>query len=327
MRSLANRFSSRAWHGSSWRSRFPWAPLAVAVLALLGARSAHAYCRTTTTPLPGPSFDPSLSSMCWMQGVPLGWPAGIAIPYSLGSAASQQVTLADATRVADAAFNTWNTAACPSGSDAGGADAAFALNVQAYDNGPVDATVVAMDCGLVQCGPTVHDKNHLIVFRDNDWAHNDINNTLALTTVTYGVDTGTIFDADIEINSSTTSTPPHLLTTTEPPPPDLPQNTYDLQAILTHEAGHFLGLAHATETTSIMYAYYTPGSLTLTADDLAGICAIYPPGVPAASPPHSSGCALESAPGPRNVSAVAMAAAALLLAFARRRREARSASR
>jgi hypothetical protein len=319
MSSFANRFSSLASRGSSRCPFVSWAPLAVAIFALLGARSAHAYCRTTTTPLPGPTFDPSLSGACWMQGVPLGWPAGSSIPFSLASAASVQVTLADATRVADTAFTTWNTAACPnSTSDGGSADASSAPNVQAYDNGPVDATVVAMDCGLVECGPTVHDTNHLIVFRDNDWTHNDVNNTLALTTVTYGVDTGTIFDADIEINSSTTSTPPHLLTTTEPPPPDLPQNTYDLQAILTHEAGHFLGLAHATETTSIMYAYYSPGSLTLTGDDLAGICAIYPPGGSTAPPARSSGCAIEPAPVPGGIPALATLTAVVFFASRRR---------
>jgi len=67
---------------------------------------------------------------------------------------------------------------------------------------------------------------------------------------------GHLFDADIEINSSPTARP---LTTQEPPDP----STIDLQAILTHEAGHFFGLAHATDESVVMYAYYSPGHIDL----------------------------------------------------------------
>ncbi len=279
---------------------------AVAV-ALVGAvvapaREALAYCRTTTVALPAPSYDPSIAQQCWMQGTPLAWPGGMTIDYSLAEAASDQVDLADATRVADLAFETWNATPCPKGP----------LSVQAQDIGPSDAATVADDCGLITCDPTVHDTHHIIVFRDTGWTHNDVNNTLALTTVTYGVTSGTIYDADIEINSTTTSTPPHYLTTEEPAI-DLAPNTYDLQAILTHEAGHFLGLAHATASTSVMYAYYVPGSIALTADDAAGICAIYPP-------VSHTGCTCESAPAGPMAPGLAATAAFGLVAWARKRR-------
>jgi hypothetical protein len=276
--------------------------LVASAFAFANPSAAHAFCRTTTQALPSPSFDPSTSMMCWMEGTPLAWPAGSMVPYSLAQAASDQVTLADATRVAEAAFNTWNDIMCPASLyDAGDAlaDASDVPNVRTYDEGPSDAETVADDCGLVTCDPTVHDTHHIIVFRDTNWDHDDVNNTLALTTVTYGVNSGTIYDADIEINSSTTGTSPHYLTTVEPPPNPIPANTYDLQAILTHEAGHFLGLAHATDSTAIMYAYYKPGSLTLQPDDIAGICTIYPPDPILAAegqPTHKSSCS--SVPGP-----------------------------
>jgi hypothetical protein len=180
------------------------------------------------------------------------------VPYSLSSAASRQISLADATRVAHLAFDAWNNAACHGGSP----------NVQTYDNGPIDADAAATDCGIVMCDPSVHDPVHVVLFRDEAWPHNDPTNTLALTTVTFGVDSAEIFDADIEINSAE-----QTLSAEEPPPP----GAFDLQAILTHEAGHFYGLAHATDTRSIMYAFYKKGATTLTADDVDGVCTTNPP--------------------------------------------------
>ena len=151
--------------------------------------------------------------------------------------------------------------------------------MQAYDDGPITSVPDASDCtSSASCNPQAHD---VIEFDDQVWPHDDPANTLALTTVTFGVDDGAIFEAYTEVNS----TPSHPLTTQEPPPAG--SNAYDLQAILTHEAGHFFGLAHATETTSVMYAYYKPGNVVLTPDDVAGFCAIYPQSARAAS----GGCA------------------------------------
>ena len=84
---------------------------------------------------------------------------------------------------------------------------------------------------------------------------------------------------------------------------------YDLQAIVTHEVGHFIGIAHSPDPSAVMYASYPPGSIsqrTLTPDDVGAVCEIYPPksGVVCDStprggftatcddPPSSSGCAV-----------------------------------
>jgi hypothetical protein len=232
-------------------------PLAVGLVlaGLAGTRSAHAYCRTTTSPVPA-GYDPTVNG-CWPQGVPLAWKA-TRVPYGVAAAASDQVSLADATRIADLAFGTWNDATCSYGPPV----------IEAYDDGPIASVPDASDCSTSsECDPQTHD---VIEFDDVVWPHDDPANTLALTTVTFGVDDGAIFEAYTEVNA----TPGHPLTTQEPPPAD--SDAYDLQAILTHEAGHFFGLAHAAETTSIMYAYYKPGKIALTADDIAGFCAIYP---------------------------------------------------
>ena len=139
------------------------------------------------------------------------------------------------------------------------------------------------------------------------WPHDDKANTLALTTVTYGVDDGTIFEAFTEVNTAQ-----HQVTAQEPPPAG--STAYDLQAILTHEAGHFFGLAHATEATSVMYAFYQPGAIKLTADDTSGFCAIYPPGTP-----HRGGCACDSGSS-QGSGAMLLGCAALLALAAWRRR-------
>jgi MYXO-CTERM domain-containing protein len=270
---------------------------ALGVASILSAAAdASAFCRTTTSQVPA-GYNPAVYG-CWEEGTPVAWTAG-RVPYSLSAAASRQISLADATRVAHQAFGAWNEARC-------GQMAPTGPNVQAYDNGPVSAEAAAADCGLNQCDPTYHDSQHVIVFRDDEWPYNDTANTLALTTVTFGVDSAEIFDADIEINSAQ-----HTLTAEEPPP----SGTYDLQAILTHEAGHFFGLAHATNTGSIMYAFYKPGALTLTQDDVNAVCAVYAPLQPV------SGCTCAHAEGSSDgaFAAVGMAALALVIACRSRR--------
>ena len=82
------------------------------------------------------------------------------------------------------------------------------------------------------------DNQNLVVFHDTAWPYNACGETLALTTVTYHLDTGELWDVDIEVNTSCG----HKITTTEPVPPD----GWDLQSIFQHETGHFLGLAHSS---------------------------------------------------------------------------------
>ena len=273
--------------------------VAVAFAALASAGPAHAFCRTTTSKAPA-GWNPAVSG-CWTDGVALAWPSD-RVPYGVDPAASKQVSLAEATRVADLAFAAWNDAQCDGRS----------VGIEAYDDGPSTVPDGATGDALAgwaycaestDCSPTAHD---VIVFDDAAWPYNDPVNTLALTTVTYGVDRGEIFEAYTEVNSAE-----QMLTTTEPPP----AGSYDLQAILTHEAGHFLGLAHATDTGSIMYAYYQPGAVSLTADDVDAICTVYPPASP------KTGCACTAgAAAPGSAAMMAGLAVAVLGGLRKRRR-------
>jgi MYXO-CTERM domain-containing protein len=271
---------------------------ALAFAAFLTAPgSAYAFCRTTTVHEPI-GFNP-VESGCWtaQDAVPIAWAGGQHVEYQIPNNPSRYISLSDAARIAQLAFQQWNTAPCEGG----------APNVQFSYGGPAAADAAANDCGLHQCDATVHDTQHLIVFDDAGWPHNDPNNTLAITTVTYGVDSGEIYDADIEINTSQ-----HAITAQEPPP----EGSYDLQAILTHEAGHFLGLAHATSTTPVMYAQYKPGAIKLTQDDIDGVCSIYPP-------VSKAGCSCTSAPESSGAWALALSFGLTALLVARKRRRAR----
>jgi hypothetical protein len=262
---------------------------ALGIAVLFGWSSARAFCRTTTVPQPI-GFNPAASGSCWTLGKPIAWTAG-RVPYGISSAASKYVTFSEAERVADLAFAQWNSALCVGGQP----------SVQAYDVGPLEVTPGSGDCTTSSTcdAPT----QNVIVFRDQMWPHDDPANVLALTTVTYGVHDGEILEAYTEVNSAH-----HVLTTLEPPP----RGMFDLQAILTHEAGHFLGLAHATDTHPIMYAYYQAGAINLTPDDVGAICTAYQPA--------PSGGSCQSAPAGPGLFGTVSGLSLAILAVARRRR-------
>ncbi len=60
----------------------------------------------------------------------------------------------------------------------------------------------------------------------------------------------------------------------------LESTVIDPAALITHELGHWLGLAHSPDPFATMYYATLPNGIqaTLAADDTAGICSIYPNG-------------------------------------------------
>src|SRR4030095_4318628 len=62
---------------------------------------------------------------------------------------------------------------------------------------------------------------------------------------------------------------------------------YDIQSVLTHEIGHFVGLDHSGLVSSVMVPFAAPGQLeqrTLAYDDIAGVSEIYPRAVTGFAP-------------------------------------------
>jgi hypothetical protein len=223
-----------------------------ALLAASGVpRTALAFCRTTTVRAPD-GYDPAATDQCWAAGLPVYW-ANACVSYDLQQDAGTGIDYGEALAALQTAFALWTQAPCP------GADGATA-SIQVSSLGPVS-------CGLVEyneCGPN----QHVITFVDT-WDDDDAANALALTTVSFDNDTGELYDADMQINATVS------LSLATP----VPEEAYDFASIVTHETGHFLGLAHAKLTTATMYAYLSPGQerRSLSDDDVKGLCTIYPP--------------------------------------------------
>ena len=112
-----------------------------------------------------------------------------------------------------------------------------------------------------------NDRRNVIFWNYRSWRYGS--SAIGVTTPVY-YQGGEIIDADIEFNGVnfrwTTSGGNYT--------------TVDSQSIATHEVGHLWGLGHSQHSDATMYASYIGGTAarTLSSDDVAGICAIYPGG-------------------------------------------------
>jgi hypothetical protein len=209
---------------------------------------AEAYCRSTTC---AGDDCPRDDDECKTSGEELYWP-GLCVGFSMDRRASDHIPLATAREVVQKGFAAWSDIECEGG---GYATIAF-------------SELDDVDCQLaeyVEGGPNAN----VIIFQDYRWGYTGTANTLAKTTVTYDTDTGEIFDADIELN--------HAYNEFTIGDDDV---VYDLQSIVTHEVGHFIGLDHTQNSLATMNAGYAPGSTdlrTIESDDAAAACDAYPP--------------------------------------------------
>ena len=245
----ADHVTAHAAHAR--RARLGFA-IAFAALALLAPTRADAFCRTTTTPPPPDhgSVDGSWESMsaCWTEGLPL-YPPSQCLPYQLLANESPIIPNAILSDRLGRAFATWTAPNPTCTPGISGIELAPAAETQI-----VDYTMGQPNRNLVGVAPT--------------WTHVGGADTLSLATLTFRANTGEVLDVDLEVNG------------TVPWAFDAPEaHQYDLEAVLTHEVGHMLGLAHSPVLDATMNPTYTPGSVeqrTLTSDDEAGICTVYP---------------------------------------------------
>ena len=233
----------------------------VALGVLAAARDASAFCRSSTCRTTGAKECQTDEEGCPAEGAKLFWTSSC-ISYAVNELGTQDLDPADTREVIKKTFQAWSDVPCGKDGKAGTASMTF------QERDPVS------------CKKSEYNKEapnvNVVLFQDDDWKYRGIDGTLAKTSVTYNDETGEIYDADIEVNAAN-----NTVTIT-----DNPQKVeYDLQAILTHEVGHFIGVAHSAESTAVMFASYSPGSVSqrkLTPDDVGAVCAIYPPGRDAA---------------------------------------------
>jgi hypothetical protein len=168
----------------------------------------------------------------------------------LSEAASTQVSLADASAIMAGAFAGW----------ASGAGICFpSIAVTAL--APTASTTIGYDLS----GPN----ENIVVFMDEGLGP-DATHVIERPTITYNLQTGEILDVDVQINTSLPFTTEDSVDAGD---------SFDLRYVMTHEAGHFLGLAHSVDHDAVMFPQTTPGSKArpwITEDDARGLCAIYP---------------------------------------------------
>jgi hypothetical protein len=156
------------------------------------------------------------------------------------------------------------------------------------------------------------------VYLMRDWPYEA--SKLAVTVVTYEMDTGRLLDADILVNGQA-----RYALLDEPVRPRT-VSSYDLAAVLTHEAGHVLGLGESNDDqAATMWPYAKPDDTdkrTLAQDDEDGAVESY-----LSSPPRAAGGCGESSVGGHLSSRHALGMSFLLLMivpmrrFSRRRRQ------
>ena len=231
---------------------------------------------------------------------PLFWATNceLVTVYPNGWTGLDETTIA--TSVAAAAAAWGSTVTCPASASAAAGSPSFEIVVSLAPPGAR--------------GVAALDYKNSVVFVQSDWEADP----LALALTTRSVDSaGRLLDRDVEVN---VSRPDVVWAALDPQVPAAGSNgreVYDLQTVLTHELGHFIGLAHtctgggSTDSASdmpadpvddqgravplcddkeatndpaayasVMWYTVTPFSAakrSLTPDDVRAVCELYPP--------------------------------------------------
>lgn len=218
-------------------------------------QTALAYCRTTTCN-PAAQTCAEDAEKCFTDGLPVYWGTNcLSVSVQADGAPKAGIDYAAARATVERAFAAWMNVTCP-----GGGHPSFR----------VEFTDPVM-CSRAEFDDDKRNAN-IVVFRDDAWPYaGKSQDALGYTRVNFVERTGELWDADIEINAVG-----EPLAVGRAPK----SNEADLDSIVTHEVGHFLGLNHSLNVEATMVAGYQTGSMELrtpSADDISGICAIYPP--------------------------------------------------
>lgn len=231
----------------------------VVALACFTPVDARAYCQTTTC---NPKKEACAADErgCVTSGTPLHWPAQrTPLGFRFQRRHSSLLVPEETVAAVRAAFFRWSDVTCPDGKRT---SLRFIEDEELTDDKPLDAHATRPE-------------PFGIYFRDHGWPHASGEDQTALTTIDFAASTGAILYADIEVNTTS-----WLFATRDT------GDGIDLQTVVTHEVGHFIGLSHSREPNTIMAAGLCDSgdrcardrvsSRRLGADDIAAVCALYP---------------------------------------------------
>jgi hypothetical protein len=245
--------------------------VALAILVVAGAPGrADALCRSRTVSQRSTQKGCNLADPtreCQSCGAPLYWPTrcvGMSIDTSSVRKLSGDLVQ---TKLREA-FERWSNVDCSPYVGAGAPKGAPSIEARYLE--PVTCRD-GFDVGKPS--------SNALLFQDNAWPHaqrssggiDEDSDTLALTTLRFDTKTGEIFGGTLEMNTAQ-----HDFEVS----PGQGSKAFDLDRVLTHEVGHFLGLAHTDVADGVMYWAAKPGqaSSELAEDDRRAICEAYPPG-------------------------------------------------
>jgi len=227
-------------------------PFLLAVATVLGAlpNDAAAYCQSTTVR--------EEDANCGQVGKPLSWSTPC-LSYAIDIDGSQWLEQSDTRATVDAAFKTWSSVTC--------------------DSGPTDIQFQRLPdstCMVPEFNNSGGNVN-TIAFLDPWVGPSDgvplEPRALAITKMWFNTATGELWGADMIINDERQWT---QCTTNGD------CTGFDLEAVVTHEAGHFIGIGHSPiEEATMYFRSGVPGDTdarSLDQDDIDATCAIYPPG-------------------------------------------------
>lgn len=163
------------------------------------------------------------------------------MPFNIHNAAAPGVSSTATFQAIRSAYQTWSSVSC--------------------------STFKSQDNGLVNM-PAGNQNDHVNTHSfPSSWSYSQ--NALGVTLTIYTPGTGKILDADVQYN------PYRTWSTTGA------SSAIDIQAVVTHEIGHQLGLDHSSDPNATMYYATGAGNLgprSLHSDDISGLCYLYPSG-------------------------------------------------